>query len=301
MQILLFLVGFRRYFVNFVRGNGPMGFVGRAGLFNSNRPGIMVTVKIGKHTVEMYDAIDELPIVRFHKYQKLLLIDAGVGADIPAFDQRIEKTRRYLMDGKTDKAQQELENLRQTVFLIQSEINPRHRAFAALVTKIDGRDCNDISDVALADLLDLLKDAPEKELTAQLEAVKKKIDGELRLYFPGLFADSEIKEYYDLLKKRTMAVLANIIAGVKNPDATPEIEKLTTALITYSNPKTFAGSDGVEIQFDRQFENLCLVLSEQLHVKPKDYTVLEFYNAFDFVKERAKQAEKAQKRANKTR
>lgn len=284
-----------------MRGNGPMVVVGRAGLFNSNRPGIMVTVKIGKHTVEMYDAIDELPIVRFHKYQKLLLIDAGVGADIPAFDQRIEKTRRYLMDGKTDKAQQELENLRQTVFLIQSEINPRHRAFAALVTKIDGRDCNDISDVALADLLDLLKDAPEKELTAQLEAVKKKIDGELRLYFPGLFADSEIKEYYDLLKKRTMAVLANIIAGVKNPDATPEIEKLTTALITYSNPKTFAGSDGVEIQFDRQFENLCLVLSEQLHVKPKDYSVLEFYNAFDFVKERAKQAEKAQKRANKTR
>lgn len=284
-----------------MRGNGPMVVVGRAGLFNSNRPGIMVTVKIGKHTVEMYDAIEELPIVRFHKYQKLLLIDAGVGADITAFDQRIEKTRRFLMDGKTDKAQQELENLRQTVFLIQSEINPRHRAFAALVTKIDGRDCNDISDVALADLLDLLKDAPEKELTAQLEAVKKKIDGELRLYFPGLFADSEIKEYYDLLKKRTMAVLANIIAGVKNPDATPEIEKLTTALITYSNPKTFAGSDGVEIQFDRQFENLCLVLSEQLHVKPKDYSVLEFYNAFDFVKERAKQAEKAQKRANKTR
>ena len=261
----------------------------------------MVTVKIGKHTVEMYDAIDELPIVRFHKYQKLLLIDAGVGADITAFDQRIEKTRRFLMDGKPEKAQQELENLRQAVYLIQTEINPKHRAFAALVTKIDGRDCNDLSDVALTELLNTLQDAPEKELTAQLEAVKKKIDAELRLYFPGIFADSEIKEYYDLLKKRTLAVLANIIAGVSNPDATPEIEKLTTALITYSNPKSFAGSDGVEIQFDRQFENLCLVLSEQLHVKPKDYSVLEFYNAFDFVKERAKQAEKAQKRANKTR
>ena len=94
-----------------------------------------------------------------------------------------------------------------------------------------------------------------------------------------------------------MAILQNIIDGVAAPDATPEIVKLTTALITYSNPKAFAGSEGVEIQFDRQFENLCLVLSEQLHVKPKDYSVLEFYNAFDFVKERAKQAEKAQKRA----
>lgn len=257
----------------------------------------MVTVKIGKHTVEMYDTIEELPIVRFHKYQKLLLIDAGIGADINAFDQRIEKTRRFLMDGKTDKAQQELENLRQSVFLIQSGINPKHRAFAALVAKLDGVECGDVSDDGLAKLTETLNDAPESELTAQLDAVKKKIDGELRLYFPGIFADSEIKEYYDLLKKRTMAVLANIVAGVNNPDATPEIEKLTTALITYSNPKSFAGSDGVEIQFDRQFENLCLVLSEQLHVKPKDYSVLEFYNAFDFVKERAKQAEKAQKRA----
>ena len=245
----------------------------------------------------MYDTIEELPIVRFHKYQKLLLIDAGVGADITAFDQRIEKTRRFLMDGKTDKAQQELENLRQAVYLIQTEINPKHRAFAALVAKLDGVECGDVSDDGLAKLTETLNDAPENELTAQLDAVKKKIDGELRLYFPGIFADSEIKEYYDLLKKRTLAVLANIIAGVSNPDATPEIEKLTTALITYSNPKSFAGSDGVEIQFDRQFENLCLVLSEQLHVKPKDYSVLEFYNAFDFVKERAKQAEKAQKRA----
>lgn len=291
------MVGFRRYFVNFVRGNGPMGFVGRAVLFNSNYAGIMVTVKIGKHTVEMYDTIEELPIVRFHKYQKLLLIDAGVGADITAFDTRLEKARRFLMDGKTEKAQQELENLRQAVYLIQTEINPKHRAFAVLVTKIDGRDCNDLSDVALTELLNTLQDAPEKELTAQLEAVKKKNDAELRLYFPVLFADSVVKEYYDLLKKRTMAVLANIIAGNGTPDATPEVEKLTTALITYSNPKSFAGSDGVEIQFDRQFENLCLVLSEQLHVKPKEYSVLEFYNAFDFVKERAEQAEKAQKRA----
>ena len=261
----------------------------------------MVTVKIGKHTVEMYEAIDEMPIVRFHKYQKLLLIDSGVGADIPAFDHRTEKMRRYLMDNKIDNAIQELENLRQSVFLIQNGINPKHRAFAVLVSRIDGKDCNDISDAALASLLETLQDAPEKELTAQLEAVKKKIDAELKLYFPGLFADSEIKEYYDLLKKRTMALLSNIINGVERPDETPEIEKLTTALITYSNPKAFAGSDSVEIQFDRQFENLCLALSEQLHIKPKEQTVFEFYNAFDFVKEKARAAEKAQKRANKTR
>ena len=261
----------------------------------------MVKIKIGKHTVEMYDAIDELPIVRFHKYQKLLLIDAGVGSDIVAFDQRTEKMRRYIMDGKTELAQKELENLRQAVFMIQNEISPKHRAFAVLVAKMDGRECSDLTDDALLRLTNELNDVPEKELTAQLEAVKKKIDEELRTYFPVLFADSTVKEYYDLLKKRTLAVLQNIIDGVEHPDRTPEIEKLTTALITYSNPKTFSGAESAEIQFDRQFENICLVLSEQLHVKPKEYSVLEFYNAFDFVQERAKQAEKAQKRANKPR
>lgn len=246
----------------------------------------------------MYDAIDELPIVRFHKYQKFLLVDAGIGSDIAAFDQRIEKTRRFLMAGKTEQAQKELENLRQSVFLIQNGISPQHRAFAVLVTKIDGRECNDISDDALAGITETLQDAPAKELTAQLDAVKKKIDGELMLYFPALFNDSTVKEYYDLLRKRTLELLNAIVDGQPNPEATAVVEKLTTALITYSNPKLFTGSDGVEIQHDRQFENLCLVLSEQLHVKPKEYTVLEFYNAFDFVQERAKAAEKAQKRAN---
>ena len=243
----------------------------------------------------MYDAIDELPIVRFHKYQKLLLIDAGVGADIPAFDQRMEKARRFLAAGQAEKAQQELENVRQCVFLIQSEISPRHRAFAVLISKIDGRACDDMNDDALAAITQELSDVPVQELTARLDAVKKKIDGELTLYFPGLFNDSEIKEYFDLLKKRTVEILNGIVAGLPDPTATEVVDRLTTALITYSNPRLFAGPESLEIQFDRQFENLCLVLSEQLHVKPKEYSVLEFYNAFEFVKDRAMRAERAER------
>ena len=118
------------------------------------------------------------------------------------------------------------------------------------------------------------------------------------LYFPAMFNNSDIKEYFDILKKRTLAVLDGIIKGLKNPLKSKAVEKLTTMLITYTNPKMFSGSESVEIQFDRQFENLCLVLSEQLHVKPKEYTVLEFYNAFDFIRERAREA---QKNANKRR
>lgn len=292
----MLVVGFRDYFINFVHSDGRVGFAPRTGLLNTNLSGIMVKIKLGKHTVEMYDTIDELPIVRFHKYQKLLLVDAGIGADITAFDRRIEKTKRFLSLGKTEQAAQELENLRQSVYLIQNGLSPKMRAFAALVTRLDGKPCDEITDDALEKISAALADVPANEFAAQLDAVKKKIEQDLTLYFPALFDDSEVKEYYDLLRKRSLAMLDAIIAGKSSPAEVPEVEKLTTALITYSNPQTFTGSAGVEVQFDKQFENLCLALSEQLHIDPKKYTVLEFYNAFEFAKERAKKAENAQKK-----
>lgn len=261
----------------------------------------MKTLNIGKHTVEIFDSIEDLPVIRYHKYQKYLLVDAGVGGDIAAFDQRLERARQFMVAGKLDKAQTELNNLRQTVYLIQLGLNPKHRAFAVLVTKIDGRECNDISDDGLAAVMETLSDAPNGMLTAQIDAVKKKIDGELNLYFPETFADSSVKEYYDILRKRTLTVLQGIIDGLDYPDKTAEVEKLTTALITYSNPQIFFGSDSVEIQHERQFENLCLILSEQLHIRPKECTVLEFYNAFDFIKRRAREAERERKKAQKGR
>lgn len=258
----------------------------------------MVTTEIGNHTVEYYDAIDELPIVRYHKYQKMLLIDAGVGSDITAFDHRIEKARRHLMAGEPEKAQTELDNLRQCVYMIQSGLNVRHLAFAALVKRIDGKLYDDLTDESLHEVCKLLSDSPNGALAAEIEAVKKKIDAELMLYFPAMFNDSAVKEYFDILRRRTMALLDGIAAGVEDPEGAESVEKLTTALITYSHPKVFSGPGSEEIVFDRNFEDLCLVLSEQLHVEPKKYTVLEFYNAFDFVKKRAKQAETAQKRPN---
>lgn len=284
------------YFTNFVGGDGRRLAAGRPGMFNPTCENVMVTTKIGIHSVEMYDAIDELPIVRFHKYQKMLLIDAGIGSDITAFDQRTEKARRYLADGKPEKASTELENLRLAVHLIQQDISPKHRAFAVLVKSIDGAPCDDLSDAGLDAVLEKLKSSPIRAIAEALGGVKKKIEDELVSYFPRLFNDSEVKEYFDILRRRTLAVLNNIVAGLPQPDRTDEVEKLTTRLITYSNPKVFSGSDGMEIQYDRQFETLCLSLSEQLHVEPKKMSVLEFYNAFDFVQERAKSRERGQKR-----
>lgn len=258
----------------------------------------MKTVKIGKHVIELFDNIEELPITRFHKYQKCLLIDSGIGGTIGDFDKHIEKARRYLMQGNCQMAEKELANMRQNVFMVQSGMNPKHMAFACLVNSIDGKPCSEISDDAIQKVVELLADMPNGDVNEQLDSVKKKIDAALMLYFPNAFNDGDvdIKDFFDKLRRRTLLVLQNIVAGVPVIN-TEEVEKLTTALITYSNPQTFDGSESVEIQFDRQFENLCLILSGQLNVNPKKYSVMEFYNAFEYLKEKAKSEAQATKTA----
>lgn len=250
---------------------------------------------INKHNVVLYDSIDELPMLRFHKYNKMLLVDAGVGSDLSDFDRHIEKVIRYLNSPTPNMATVELENMRQNVYFIQSEISPRYLAFAVLVKSIDGNPCNDLSDDGLQKIVDLFADVPNAELTAHLEAVKKKIDEELRLYFTRLFDDATLKEYYDKLKQRTIVVLRTIIDGRATEADAKEIDDITAELITYFNPQTFTGSESVEIRHDRQFENMCLVLSQNLHVDPKKFTVLEYYNAFEYIKEQAKKANNQKK------
>lgn len=248
----------------------------------------MRTTNIGKHVVTLYDGIDELPMQRFHKYNKCLLIDSGIGSDLSDFDRHIEKAMLYAKSKTPELVIPELENLRHNVYFIQSGISPKHLSFAVLVQKIDGKPCNDLSDDGLAHVLELLGDAPNDELTAQLEAVKKKIDNELQLYFPSLFDDSTAKEYFDELRQRTLAVLDAIANGMTE-EKQAVIDQLTTELMLYSKPKVFSGTKSAEIEYDKQYETMCLTLSQNLHIDPKNKTVLEFYNAFEYLKKQMKQ------------
>lgn len=247
---------------------------------------------INKHNVVLYDSIDELPMLRFHKYNKMLLVDAGVGSDLADFDKHIEKAIRYAHSKTPQLAAVELENMRQNIYFIQSEVSPRYLSFAVLVKSIGGNPCNDLSYDGLQKIVDLFADVPNAELTAHLEAVKKKIDEELRLYFPRIFDDAALKEYFDQLKERTVILLRTIIAGEATETDAKRIDEITVELITYFNPQSFSGADSVEIRYDKQFENMCLILSQNLHVDPKRFTVLEYYNAFEYVKEQARKAQK---------
>lgn len=240
--------------------------------------------KVNKHTVEIYDSIDEMPIQRFQKYNKYMLIDSGVGSDIQDILDHIDRAKIYIK-ANPSMAVAEMENMRQAIYLVSEEMSPKYMAFAVLVNKIDGKEMNDLTDVGLKRVLDILSEAKKGWLDGILNSVKKKMDRELSLYFPGKFEDGIIKEYYDVLKSYTLLRLQHIISG---KDVKQDCEEKETQLALLSKPKIFSGAKSVEITYDKQFEDMCIVLAHNLQVQPEKMTVLQYYNAFDYLKKLSK-------------
>lgn len=243
----------------------------------------MKEVKIGKHDIVMYDSIEELPMRRFHWFNKMLLIDSGIGSDLSAFDQHLVKARSFILAKKHEQALTELDNLRQNYYFVMEGISPKFMAFSALVVKIDGEEYNELSDDALKKVIEKISDAPMTALNQTFEEVKKKIDEDLHLYFPQVFDDAVVKEYYDLLKKRTIAELDKIIKGDEDDEIQQRLEQITLKLITFINPSAFSGSESLEIQYERNFDKMCHVIAHYLNTNPKNYTVTEFYTAYEYV------------------
>lgn len=236
--------------------------------------------KVSKHKVEIYDSIDELPIQRFQKYNKYLLIDSGVGSDLQDVLSHIDRAKIYIKSNPA-MAVTELENMRQSIYLVADELSPKHMAFAALVHKIDGEEITDTSDEGLKRVLEIISEAKKGWLDGVLNSVKKKIDRELNLYFPGKFDDATQKEYYDYLRQLTIHRLDEIITGASTEELCKEIE---IRMVLLSKPRVFWGAKSAEIEYDKQFEEMCLILTHNLQVQPYSMTVLQFYNAFDYLK-----------------
>lgn len=245
----------------------------------------MKTEKIGKHKVVYYDAINELPIVRYHIYNKMLLVDGGVGSDVTDFDNHLQRVIGFIQADKKEDAIKELQNVRQNIYLIQNTISPKHLAFAALITEIDGQPRGDISEEGLNATIAIINDTPAEAVEDKLAETKKKIETELQTYFPSVFSDSAEKEFFDLLIKRTKTVLEGIITKT---DKKAEVDAITLEMLTFSRPHDFSTEKNVELAADKQFERICIMLSENLMCNPKAYTVLEFYSAFEYLKDKMK-------------
>ena len=241
----------------------------------------MKTTKIGKYTVELYDSIDELPIKRFHKFNKYLLVDSGIGSDLNDINEHIGRIIRYVDKSDKQKAKVQLENLRQSLYMVSQETNVKHLSFVFLVKSIDGKELTDLSDENIKRIQVQFGDTKLGFFDSLLESIKKKIEDELNVYFPGQFDDSAIKEYYDKIRTRVLLQLDSIIRGTDNKQG---IEVINDFLLTLANPKVFSGKESAEIKYDKQFEEMCLFLSHELSVNTDKMSVLQFYNSFEYLK-----------------
>ena len=245
----------------------------------------MKTIEIGKHKVEVFDSIDELPIKRFHKFNRYLLVDAGIGSDLTDINDRILKIMRYVDKSDKQNAKVELENLRQSIYLVSQETNVKHLSFMALVKSIDGVEVTDLSDENLKNLQKVFQSTTLGFFSNLLNTFKKKVDTELNLYFPGQFDDAASKEYYDRLKTRILLQLDSII---RKADHTEEIDRIDDFLLTLARPKIYSGKESAEIKYDKQFEDMCLFLSHELSLDIDKLSVLQFYNSFEYIKKQRK-------------
>lgn len=253
----------------------------------------MKSLLINKKIVQVYDSIDEMPIINFQKYNKYLLIDSGIGSDADDIDAHIVKIAKYIKSNNNRKALQELQNMRQNIYMVNSEISPKYLAFVALIHSVDGKEVNDLSDDGLKKLLQDLKEIKHSKVIDFLLWLKKKVTSELEIYFPGDFVNPKEKEAYDKLKARTLLVLDSVI---NDTDNSKQIEAIDIMMLNMHTPKTYIGSESVEVKYDKQFESTCLLIAQKTSMDARKMTVLQFYNAIDNIKAQAEAEAKSLKR-----
>lgn len=253
----------------------------------------MKNLIVNKKVVRVYDSIDEMPIVNFQKYNKYLLIDSGIGSDADDIDAHITRVAKFIKSNNAKKALQELQNMRQNMYMVNSEISPRYLAFAALIYSVDGKEVNDLSDDGLKKLLQDLKDIKHSKVIDFLLWLKKKVTSELETYFPSDFVNPKEKDAYDKLKQRTLLVLDSMINDTDNSE---QIETIDMIMLNMHSPKSYIGSESVEIKYDKQFESTCLLIAQKTSMDAKKMTVLQFYNAVDNIKQQLEAESKSVKR-----
>lgn len=253
----------------------------------------MKNLTVNKKTVRVYDSIDEMPIINFQKYNKYLLIDSGIGSDVDDIDAHITRIAKFIKSNNAKKALQELQNMRQSMYMVNSEISPKYLAFAALIHSIDGEEVNDLSDDGLKNVLARLKEIKHSKIIDFLVWLKKKVTTELEMYFPGDFVNPKEKDAYDKLKQRTLFVLDSMINGTDNSE---QIETIDIVMLNMHSPKSYIGSESVEIKYDKQFESTCLLIAQKTNMDAKKMTVLQFYNAVDNIKQQLEAESKSVKR-----
>lgn len=243
--------------------------------------------------LEMYDSIQDLPVGRYQKYNLNVMIDAGIGSDLNGFRERGENVKR-LMKNDIEKAEKEMDNFMNNVYMIMSETSPEMNSFIVLIKKINGRIVND-SDLSESGIEEIKKSLNRKGLTMGLvreflNFFKKKIDVEFETFFPKIADSKKSKELYLMLRKKIGLKMREITMGV---NLSGDLKKIEEFFVGKMKVKIYGGAHGMEVKMINGFDDMCTVLEKNgLSMEPKKLTVVEFYNKLNFLERLIKESNK---------
>ena len=157
---------------------------------------------------------------------------------------------------------------------------------------VDGKVWEDFSDSGVHKLYEMVMNASELAMARAERGIRERLDEELRDYFPEVF-ESENKNLLDYARKRALLQVDEVL---NDTDNSAEIAKLGELLSIGYKPMVFDGKESVELQFDKQFEQMCLALSKEFGGKAKEYSVMEYYSAYERLEKINKELERIKKK-----
>lgn len=137
----------------------------------------MIIVTDKGNTIELFGSIKELPIARYKTLQTVLLQDSGIGSDMAAIDQRLERILMFANAEKPQETREEVLNLRYSFYSMLKGLDYKTRAFACMISKINGVSQSDLSDEGLKSTVKVIEDlnVSYEQVESWWEDLKKKL------------------------------------------------------------------------------------------------------------------------------
>lgn len=144
-----------------------------------------IKTKKGNHKVVIYDDIEEMNIVRYHKFSQSMMQASIIGFGTGGLRDALMKIMRDIERGDNESAMLGIKNAFLSIKFSEETIDPSSNAFAVLIHSIDGEEREDISDDGMARTREIVECIfSVKERNSVLDTVKKKLTTTLRRIIP---------------------------------------------------------------------------------------------------------------------
>lgn len=236
--------------------------------------------EINSVPVRMYSSDREMPMRRYNIFQKLLLIEAGIGSDMNAVNRRFEKLHSYQAAGMQAEAMREAENLHYSIHAVLNSIDYKTATFACLIAQIGDDKCEDITEEGLARTSERLLSlgVTVADIDDSVEEVKKKLSSELAKHFPQIFPPDEEFQFYASVKQR-MLLRAAIANGDDSSETRDKLALADRYFLSVGKPQNFRDDDpeNILVALDTQFATLAALLDSNSSSSSQDLAVFDFY------------------------